>query len=343
MPDIKGVEIMSLGTWNGNQITEDMFTQVCEAFEATKEFASVPLKLGHNEGQKFLQEDGLPAAGWVSKVYRQGKKLCADFSDIPTKIYELIKRKAYRKVSVELFMGYKFDGKEFPCLLGAVALLGSDLPAMATLSDILSSYGKQAKSFTLEENTSTISNIITFDIGGGNVSENNTNQNEVAELKKLVSEQAKQLAATQEKVAQYDRDKQSFEVYKSETEKKLTDLETEKKKMAVENFCLDLSKKDLLAPSMKPLVEALVGAVPTASKFSVGDKSLVATEVVEQLLTLAKEVYKINKTENTSNKEPEQKDITTEIQKKIDELMQKDQNLEYSQAYKQAFKLVKQA
>ena len=140
MPDIKGVEIFAEGTWNDFEITSDILKDIVSGFESTKSFIKPVLKLGHNKEQDLLKNDGLPAAGWVSNVYIQGKKLLGDFVDIPEKIYELIKKKAYRKVSIELCSGYSFDDKTYPYLLTAVALLGSDLPAVKTISDILGMY-----------------------------------------------------------------------------------------------------------------------------------------------------------------------------------------------------------
>lgn len=332
MADIKGVEIMSLGTWNGNKITEETFSQVLEAFADTKEFASVPLKLGHNEEQKLLVEDGLPAAGWVSAIYRQGAKLFADFTDIPAKIYELLKRKAYRKVSVELFCGYKFKEKEYPCLLGAVALLGSDLPAMATLNDIMSNYGVKAKSFATGENTGIINRTITYDIGETTMAE--PSDKEVAALKLQLEAQQKQLQSMDEQVKSFKKEKEDLETYKASTEKKIAELETDKQKLAVETYCLDLSKKDLLSPSMKPLVEALLGGA--TKKFSIDGKDLEGKEVVEQLLTLAKEVFKINKTEQTEAGKKDEK-TTDALAEKIKDLMGKEK-LSYGDAYKRIMK-----
>jgi hypothetical protein len=338
MGDIKGVEIMSLGTWNGHKISEETLSNVLEAWQDTKGFAAIPLKLGHNDEQKLLTEDGLPAAGWVTNLYVQGKKLLADFTEIPTKIYELIKRKAYRKVSVELFCGYKFNNKEYPCLLGAVALLGSDLPAMATLSDIMGmySYALPVKSFNFSENRDTIKKI-TFDNGEKDVADQ-PSEAEVLELKKKLEAQEKQLKGMEDQVQSFKQDKASFETYKQETEKKLSSLEVEKEKAVLESFCLDLQKKDLLSPSMKPFVEALYTSAKGVEKFSVGEKEIAGKDVIEQLLTLAKEVFKVNKTEKTTNETPKDDNFTEEIVKKIDELMKADKKLSYAQAYKLAFK-----
>ena len=79
---IKDVEIFSTGTWNGKEITEKDLDNIVDAFSKTKEVVRPFLKLGHDDNQKLIQNDGLPAAGWVENVRKVGGKLRADFVDI---------------------------------------------------------------------------------------------------------------------------------------------------------------------------------------------------------------------------------------------------------------------
>jgi hypothetical protein len=96
----------------------------------------VPLKFGHNGEQPLT--DGQPALGWVSRLYRHGSKILADFVDMPTSIYEMVKAGLYKFVSVELLKNVKADTREIPWVLDAVALLGADQPAVGTLKDLQS-------------------------------------------------------------------------------------------------------------------------------------------------------------------------------------------------------------
>jgi hypothetical protein len=96
----------------------------------------VPLKFGHNDSQPLI--DGQPALGWVSRVYREGRKLLADFTDMPTSIYEMVKAGLYKFVSVELAKNVLAGTREIPWVLDAVALLGADQPAVGTLKDLQS-------------------------------------------------------------------------------------------------------------------------------------------------------------------------------------------------------------
>src|SRR3990172_9310891 len=104
MPDIlaetysiPNLEIFETGTHHGESYDESDLDSMVQAFD--KVGFKPPLKLGHSEKQKLLQSDGLPAAGWINRLYRQGTKLMADVSDIPRQIYTLIKNKAYDRIS----------------------------------------------------------------------------------------------------------------------------------------------------------------------------------------------------------------------------------------------------
>ena len=94
LKQIKGVEIFSTGKWNGDNYTREDLEEMVLAFEETKAGARPYIKLGHDAKQKLLQADGMPAAGWIDRVYIKGEKLMADFVDIPGKIYALIEKKA---------------------------------------------------------------------------------------------------------------------------------------------------------------------------------------------------------------------------------------------------------
>jgi len=94
----------------------------------------IPLKFGHNDAQPLT--DGQPALGWVSRVYREGKKLLADFTNMPTQVYEAIKSGLYKFVSIELLGDVQADTRVIPWVLDAVALLGADPPAVGNLKDL---------------------------------------------------------------------------------------------------------------------------------------------------------------------------------------------------------------
>lgn len=134
--DMKGVEIFSAGVWNGDPYTEADLDQIVSAYGEMPR--RPPLKLGHSEAQKFFgQADGHPALGWVEKIYRSGKKLLADFVNVPDTLIGMIRNKSYDKVSAEIYWNYKLaDGKVLPRALKAVSILGADWPAVSNLQDL---------------------------------------------------------------------------------------------------------------------------------------------------------------------------------------------------------------
>lgn len=138
---LKDEEIFAVGKWNGDTYTHEDLKEIAENFNKLQAEVKPPLKIGHSENQKLLQEDGLPAAGWITKLKVSGEKLLADFSDMPKKIYELIKNRAYRRKSAEIYPTYTdSSGKKYGKVLRAVAILGGDTPAVTTIGDIHALY-----------------------------------------------------------------------------------------------------------------------------------------------------------------------------------------------------------
>lgn len=129
-----GAELMAVGTWNEITFTDASLDGIATSFDALGLSGRVPLKFGHNAEQPIT--DGQPALGWVSRVYREGTKLLADFTDMPTAVYELIRSGRYKFISVELLKNVLAGTRVLPWVLDAVALLGADQPAVGTLKDL---------------------------------------------------------------------------------------------------------------------------------------------------------------------------------------------------------------
>lgn len=141
--NIRGVEIFASGEWNGDKFNDSDLDTIVSSFEETKEKLRPYLKLGHNSDQEILHKDGLPSAGFIDRVYKVGKKIMADITGVPEKIYELIKNRAYDRVSSEIFVNMKVGEKTYPYALKAVALLGGDTPAVHDLNSILNLYSNE--------------------------------------------------------------------------------------------------------------------------------------------------------------------------------------------------------
>tara|TARA_Y100000310_G_scaffold333905_2_gene412435 strand:+ start:8639 stop:9892 length:1254 start_codon:yes stop_codon:yes gene_type:complete len=144
MPDFDDVELARTGTFQAVTgkvtFTESDFDEMARASKELQGQIDFPLKLGHDEHQKLLQEDGLPAAGWIENVRRIADRLVADFKRVPDKIAGLIASGGLRKRSIEAIRNGEFLGRRWPMVLTGVALLGEDLPAVDSLDDIAKLY-----------------------------------------------------------------------------------------------------------------------------------------------------------------------------------------------------------
>lgn len=123
---IKGVEIFKPGKHNGDVYTTQDLDDLAAA---AKELDYTPaLKQGH-----VKDETGLTALGWVQNVRREGDKLVADFVDLPDAVYDAIRERKFDRVSSEIFWNFKRADKTYRRALKAVALLGTEIPAVAGL------------------------------------------------------------------------------------------------------------------------------------------------------------------------------------------------------------------
>lgn len=331
---IKDKEIFSTGTWNGKVITTNDLDDMVDAFDATKDGIRPFLKLGHDTEQKFLQKEGVPAAGWVDNVRRVGSKLVADFIDLPEKIHSLIENKAYRKVSSEVYNNIKIHGKTYRKMLGAVALLGAETPGVMDLSDILSLYGfndyKDAK--TEAENKEEMKvDIFNLTIKGGEMPKT---ENEI-NLERDLADEKKEAARLKEEVEQFKIKEQESESQKSENAKLKAEVEKFKKEAAdqvektkqaqIEKFTAELEKENLSTPAMKPYVLALLG--DAVEKYTIDKKEMSRQDLLKETLKLFKS-SDVNLEVGSEEGDHQQKTLEAEVDKYV-----KDNKVSYRDAY----------
>jgi len=145
--ELKDIEVFAVGTWNNTKITEqdidDIVNSTNEIIDKVKPF----VKLGHDDKQKLLQNSGLPAGGWITKLKRKGQKILVDIADVPQKLYELISKGAYKRISSEILWDYTEPStkRKYNKVLSAIAFLGADLPAVTNLEDIAALYSDANK------------------------------------------------------------------------------------------------------------------------------------------------------------------------------------------------------
>lgn len=141
---LRNVEIFKVGIWHGSRTVEatpEMLDQIVSNFDNLNSKISgygVPIRLGHNNNI------GEPAFGWMSELARVGDTLVADFGDVPLAIIDAIGKRSYNSVSVELYPSVTFEGTTFENVLGGVALLGADWPAVKGLKPLSASMFAEA-------------------------------------------------------------------------------------------------------------------------------------------------------------------------------------------------------
>lgn len=144
--DVLGVEIFAKGTWKGDPYTEKDLDELVTNSQLLKGEVKPPLKIGHqSDGEQIKFLKGMPAIGKVANLRRVGTKLLADFQSVPKQVADLIKAKAYDRVSSEIYMRYERGKKKYGKVLAAVALLGAEIPAVKTLKDVLALYDQNGE------------------------------------------------------------------------------------------------------------------------------------------------------------------------------------------------------
>lgn len=279
---LKGVEVFRVGKWNGRDFTLDDLKGMAEAFAETKTAVMPFLKLGHGDSQDILKSDGLPAAGWVDALRLEGEALVADFSGIPSKVYDLLERGAYRARSIEIWRDVKIAGKTHKWLMTAVAFLGAELPAVDGLNDILNLFAANGgEALTFEA----AGEPLRINLGGDDGQEGNKMDIEQLKAALAVSEKGRTdavaQAATFEKAAK-DAEKVAADA-KAETLAAIAERDAEKAKVAefakkaIEaevNTELDkLVREKRITPAQKPALFALMASSSNGeAKFTFGEK-----------------------------------------------------------------------
>jgi hypothetical protein len=337
LKSINGVEIFSVGKWNGDNYTENDLKEMVQAFNDTKDGVRPFLKLGHDNKQKLVQEDGLPAIGWVNKIYIKNKKLYADFIDIPSKIYALIEARAYRKVSSEIFWNISIGEKTYKRMLSAVALLGADTPGVMNLNDILAMYTHT------KNNYEKLSAIDAFELNFLNEnrkdysvekSEKEIELEKELELKKLDAEKLEaEKKIEDEKKLELEKEIQELKEFKKLALEKEALQEAEKEALKIKNFIAELKAESLCSPAMETILEEILG--PDKKVYTA--KNLSKQESIKEVLKLFVASKEVNFAENSSKGKKDGENMELEMDKKAKEYAEKNK-CSYSQALKQIMK-----
>jgi len=146
MSDLKGAHVFSCGDFNGFTADTDTLRALVRNFHALKLYPSLTPRLvfGHDAEQHLIrQTSGAPSLGRVSRLYSDGDKLRADFTDVPPSVKRMIADGAYSAFSVEIVPQFErthaarngVEGISGP-YVKRIALLGADVPACHDLEDL---------------------------------------------------------------------------------------------------------------------------------------------------------------------------------------------------------------
>ena len=349
---LKGVEIFSVGKWNDTTITLEDLHDMVRSFHDLKVGWRPFLKLGHDNKQLVAKSSGLPAIGWVENVYVQADKLLADFTDIPERVFRLIKSKAYRKVSCEVYFDMDVAGNHYKAILGAVALLGAEKPGVMNLTDILGQFEKWEKGevFAILEKQDTFKQYsINFELSEEDDSmsveqleKDLENQTKLADEHKAKFEaETAKVKELEEKSKGQGEELENLRKFKADAEAKAIQAELDAKKAKKEAFMTKLEAAKLITPVTKGLIDQLLD---DKKEFSLEEgKTCSREEVVEQILKLTVDASKVNFEENSlADGDPEMfsKDKQDEMDKKIQKYMA-DKQCSYAVAYKECMKSAK--
>lgn len=187
---LKGREVFRAGTHNGDKYTVADLDGMVSAF---KELDFTPaIKIGHTQS-------GSEAYGYVENLHRTGDRLIADFTHMDDVTKEKIETRKLGRVSGEVYFNFKRDGKIYPRVLGAVALLGHEIPGVSSLKPLYADYVQML------ENESDFKTY-EYEVPTGEENRGNAEytQQEEIRMAKTLEEMEKALAASQKLIQEQE-------------------------------------------------------------------------------------------------------------------------------------------
>jgi hypothetical protein len=347
---LQGVEIFSVGTWNGDTYTQKDLDEMVKAFKQTSKTLQPPLKLGHSENQKILQSDGLPSAGWVNNVYSRNGKLLADFVDIPNKIYQLLEKGSYKKVSSEILWNANINGQKFTRMLAAVALLGADMPAVTNLNDIMSVHAHTLAEFIKNYASDTDSLIIKAyhlnlkDIGGHRMpteleikleKDLIVVKDQAEKLEEQVKTYAKDVDASKKILEEKEKENEELKKFKADAEARAIESAKQLEEVSLEKTLTELQSEKMISPSMKPYVKALLSEEKKEYSFKnkETEEKFTKPELLKQILKLFSQASAVNFVESSEDNSVKGEKDEKALNEQINQYA-KEHKVTYSAAYR---------
>ncbi len=144
---LDNVEIFRTGKWHDVMFTEKHIDEMVDNFNRFSGSWFRPALIGGHPPDN--ERAGKPALGYAGKLWRVGKKLLANFVDMPLSVYNAIKSHGYDRVSVELWPEQERNGKVYKNVLKGIALLGIEVPEVDGLKPLSESFSGGTDSVSL--------------------------------------------------------------------------------------------------------------------------------------------------------------------------------------------------
>ena len=300
MPDlkeIKDVEVFSVGVWNGDEYTEKDLDGMVQAFKEIREGEGKQrphLKLGHDPEQTLIKQSELPAAGYMENVRRVGKKIIADFTEIPSQIFTLLEKGAFKKPSLEVFWNAKINNKLYRRVIAACSFLGAEWPGVHNLDDILALYGLTDYHSIKSYDESFETKIYNWESDMPKEQEKTVKKDE-----KNLALEAAELKHKEYKLSA-EKELEELKQFKLDAEKEKEKLIEEKIQAENDTFIAELDP----SPAMKPFVQALL---EDKKEYEIKEKKYTKKEIIKELFALkdASDVNLEESSEKTKIKENE--------------------------------------
>lgn len=255
LAELNDIEVFEAGTYRG-KVYDD--AKLDEIVKNTNDFIDEikPVAIiGHDEDQDLLKRSGLFSAGWMQPVKKVGQKIVASFKDVPQVLAELINKKAFKRISAEIYNDYNGKG----LALRRVAILGGDIPEVKTLQDIAALYSDDAR----QDQTTWVTLSEAAPKSGPDVkaaepatpapaTREETNM-DITELAEKVIDLSEKVTKMEEEGKVKDDKIKALEAEHKDTVTKLSEVEQKKKAEDIDRFCMDLMRTGRTSPALLKL------------------------------------------------------------------------------------------
>lgn len=266
---LKNREVFRVGTHNGDKYTHKDLDGMVAAFH---EMDFLPaIKIGH-------AQTGSEAYGYVDNLRRDGDRLLADFTHIDDAVKDKVESRKLARVSGEVYWNFDRNGKKYPRVLGAVALLGHEIPGVAGLKPLYENYSDGA-----------VTRCYEFEFATGDEQRGNADITQKEQTAMSIEKMQAELAALQKNhdAAQAELKKYQDEqakLYASAKEAEALKVEVTKLRENAMQRAIKEKTDALAIPALRPMFAALYTVDVDATKLKVYEAGKESEKSVGEVL-----------------------------------------------------------